>query len=84
MTQIPGGGDAVHVTSRILLDVSPLDLTSITIESTGRLVLSPHIDIDLRVNFILIKGDMHIGSEECPYPARAHITLLGKYNTSIS
>lgn len=76
----PGVNDNVTITTSVLLDESPPELFSITIEEGGRLVWSPNVDIDLRVHYILIRGRMDIGgeSEACKYQAKATITLIGK------
>ena len=71
-------GDSVVISKPILLDESPLDLFSITIEPSGRLVWSPDVAIDLRVSYIWIDGRLDIGSEDCPYEGETNITLTGK------
>ncbi|XP_046576514.1 LOW QUALITY PROTEIN: cell surface hyaluronidase-like [Haliotis rubra] len=67
----------VVITEHVLLDESPPELHSIIIESRGRLVWSPDGDYNVTTQFILIKGQMDIGSEDCKFPARAHVTLTG-------
>ncbi|XP_046367425.2 cell surface hyaluronidase-like [Haliotis rufescens] len=71
----------VVISDHILLDESPPELHSITIESRGRLVWSPDGDYNVTTKYILIKGQMDIGSEDCKFPARAHITLTGVRGT---
>ena len=62
----------------ILLDEPSVDVFSINITSTGRLVWSPDVEIDLRVSYIWVEGMLDIGSEECPYEGKTTITLTGK------
>ena len=69
----------VTISEPVLLDESPPDLDSINITSTGRLVWSPDVDIDLRVNYIWVAGRLDIGSEDCPYGGETTITLTGKF-----
>ena len=70
-------GSMVTISEPVLLDESPPDLNSINITSTGRLVWSPDVDIDLRVNYIWVAGRLDIGSEDCPYEGETTITLTG-------
>ena len=72
-------GSIVIISESILLDESPPDLYSIIITSTGRLVWSPDVVINLRVNYIWVEGRLDIGSEDCPYEGETTITLTGKF-----
>ena len=65
----------------VLMDEPSLDLFSINITSTGRLVWSPDVDIDLRVRYIWVNGRLDIGSEDCPYDGKTTITLTGRCPT---
>ena len=78
--QLPAQNDNVTINKPIMLDTSPHELFSITVESGGRLVWSEEGDYSVRLHYILIKdgGEMHIGAEDCKFEAKASITLLGK------
>jgi hypothetical protein len=78
--KVPVFNDSVTIATAVLLDASPPPLHCITIESGGLLVWSPDVavDIELTVSYIYIEGQMHIGSEDCPYTRNTHITLTGK------
>ncbi|XP_056019715.1 cell surface hyaluronidase-like [Ostrea edulis] len=85
--QPPQEGDALVIESgdSILLDTSPPRLDSITIKSGGKLVVADGKDISLIVKYILINGEMHVGSEDCPFTGKLHITLegnLGEYSVA--
>ena len=56
--------------------MSPPELSSITIEENGALIWA-NMNITLTVHWILVKGDFHIGSEDCTFTERAHIRLIG-------
>ena len=60
-----------------LLDTSPPHLGSITVESGGKLVVADGMDIKLSVTYILIRGEMHVGAEDCKFTGKLHITLRG-------
>ncbi|XP_072324858.1 cell surface hyaluronidase CEMIP2-like isoform X1 [Scyliorhinus torazame] len=61
---------------------SPASVHSIVIENGGKLVFkdSPKSPIHLRSRYILVRtgGELHIGSEGCPYTSSASISLVGK------
>ncbi|XP_069115544.1 cell surface hyaluronidase-like [Argopecten irradians] len=78
--QVPLHGDDVYVTGHVLLDVSPPELRSITIEPGATLVWSPDGDYHVTTKFIHVKGAFHVGSEICPFEANARITLTGDRN----
>ncbi|XP_067664214.1 cell surface hyaluronidase-like [Haliotis asinina] len=73
----PGAQSRVFINDAILLDESPPELHSITIETTGRLVWSPDGDYDLTTQYILIKGRFDVGSDDCKFHRKANITLTG-------
>ncbi|KAK7491692.1 hypothetical protein BaRGS_00017145 [Batillaria attramentaria] len=75
--QKPGAGDHVVINQHVLLDESPPELYSITIKPSGSLVFSPDTPISLTLRSILILGDMHIGSHDCRFTGKVHITLIG-------
>ncbi|KAL3861903.1 hypothetical protein ACJMK2_007916 [Sinanodonta woodiana] len=74
----PTVGSNVTINTGILLDESSLNLTGITVTSSGKLVFSPIVDISLTVNFIEISGEVIIGSESCLYQRNVRVTLAGK------
>ncbi|KAK3104802.1 hypothetical protein FSP39_010371, partial [Pinctada imbricata] len=78
--QIPGENANVTIDQGMLLDMSPPELFSITIVAGGKLIWKSSEEVSLRVHYIQIKdqGEMHIGSEDCPYLDNTKITLLGK------
>lgn len=72
-------GDSVYITESILLDVSPPELSNITIEIGGRLVADPNSKVTVRVANIYIEGSLEIGSEDCLFDGELTITLTGIY-----
>ncbi|XP_069120731.1 cell surface hyaluronidase-like [Argopecten irradians] len=74
---LPAAGDTVTITGHVLLDVSPPALFGILVETGASLVWSPEGDFHVFTNYIHVKGAFHIGSEDCPFQANAHITLTG-------
>ncbi len=58
----------------VVLDVSPPTLRSLTID--GRLSFSNENDIELQTDWILLHGELHIGSEDEPHTRNATITLV--------
>ncbi|KAK3101827.1 hypothetical protein FSP39_006632 [Pinctada imbricata] len=62
--------------SQVLLDVDDLDIKSITIEKGASLVFDD-IEATVRVNYILVKGSLILGSESCPLTAHIEIILKG-------
>ncbi|XP_046566225.1 cell surface hyaluronidase-like, partial [Haliotis rubra] len=73
----PGAQSRVFINDAILLDESPPELHSVTIETNGRLVWSPDGDYNLTTQYILIKGRFDIGSDDCKFHRKANITLTG-------
>nr|XP_034311769.1 cell surface hyaluronidase [Crassostrea gigas] len=75
----PKEGDSLVIQDgdSFLLDTSPPPLDSITIESGGKLVVADGMDIKLSVKYILIRGEMHVGSEDCKFTGKLHITVRG-------
>ncbi|XP_078319448.1 cell surface hyaluronidase-like [Crassostrea virginica] len=77
----PKQGDDLVIESGdfFLLDTSPPPLGSITVESGGKLVVADGMDIKLSVTYILIRGEMHVGAEDCKFTGKLHITLRGDF-----
>ncbi|XP_076454826.1 cell surface hyaluronidase-like [Babylonia areolata] len=74
----PSEGSAVVISDSVLLDESPAELSSVTVSAGGSLVFSPEGDVTLTTKYLMLYGALHIGSEDCPFPARAKILLTGK------
>jgi cell migration-inducing and hyaluronan-binding protein len=74
--RVPGEGDAVTITRdmEVVLDVSPPTLRSLTID--GKLSFSNDNDIELITDWIVLHGELHIGSEAEPHTRNATITLV--------
>ncbi|KAK7094558.1 cell surface hyaluronidase-like [Littorina saxatilis] len=68
----------VVISDHVLIDEWVPPLHSITINKGASLIFSPWVDHDLRLHFIHIYGDMHIGSHDCKFPRKVNITLIGK------
>ncbi|XP_069120192.1 cell surface hyaluronidase-like [Argopecten irradians] len=75
--KLPEAGTNVSITGNVLLDMSPPELFGVTVEANSKLVWSPDGDYTLVTNFITLKGELHIGSEDCPFEANARISLTG-------
>ena len=77
--QKPASLDSVTIDRPVLLDESPPQLTKIYIADTGKLVVSPDDGpLLLKLRHILIHGELHIGSEDCPFTEKFRIVLTGK------
>ncbi len=79
---VPGPG--AHVTipqgRRIVLDVSPPPLGSLTVHGVLTFADRP---LDLSVGWIMVHGLFEIGTEATPYPYRATITLTGALDEDV-
>ncbi|XP_033732710.1 protein DDB_G0287365-like [Pecten maximus] len=75
--KLPEAGANVSIAGNVLLDMSPPSLFGVTVETNSKLVWSPEGDFTLITNFIHLKGELHIGSETCPFEANARISLTG-------
>ena len=64
--QVPAAGDKVTIASgqEVLLDVSPPALDGITIN--GKLVFADESDLSLTTEWILVLGELQIGTEANP------------------
>ncbi len=73
--QLPAAGDKVTIASdqEVLLDVSPPALNGLTIN--GKLVFSDESDLALTTEWILVFGELQIGTEDAPHQHKATITL---------
>src|SRR5690554_6588858 len=74
--RVPAEGDAVVIDRdmEVVLDVSPPTLRSLTIN--GKLSFANDSDIELTTDWIMLHGELHIGSEAEPHTRNATITLV--------
>src|SRR5690554_1248384 len=74
--RVPAEGDAVVIDRdmEVVLDVSPPPLRSLTID--GKLRFANDKDIELITEWIMLHGELHIGSEAEPHTRNATITLV--------
>ena len=73
--QVPVAGDKVTIASdqEVLLDVSPPALSGLTIN--GKLVFADESDLALTTEWIMVFGELQIGTEANPFTHKATITL---------
>ncbi|HTQ99981.1 MAG TPA: G8 domain-containing protein [Candidatus Acidoferrum sp.] len=73
--KVPAAGDKVDIASGkdVVLDVSPPALDGITIN--GKLSFSDKADLELTTEWIMVHGELQIGTEAKPYTHKATITL---------
>ncbi|MCL6251551.1 G8 domain-containing protein [Altererythrobacter sp. KTW20L] len=74
--RVPAAGDAVTIPrgTEVLLDVSPPELRSLTVD--GRLRFADESDLELATDWIYLRrGELLIGSEDRPHTHKATITL---------
>ncbi|HEX5442965.1 MAG TPA: G8 domain-containing protein [Pirellulales bacterium] len=73
--KVPGEGDKVTIgrDMNVILDVSPPPLHGLTID--GKLSFSNNADVELTTDWVLIHGELDIGSETHPHTRKATITL---------
>ena len=73
--EIPQAGGTVNIGDdvNVILDVSPPALSGITIN--GKLGFSDESDIELTTEWILVFGELEIGTEARPHTSNATITL---------
>jgi len=73
--QVPAAGDKVTIASdqEVLLDVSPPALNGLTIN--GKLVFADESDLELTTEWIMVFGELQIGTEAAPHQHNATITL---------
>ena len=72
---LPRAGDIVTIGAGlgVVLDVSPPGLNGINVE--GRLSFSNDVDVDLTTEWIVLTGELAIGSEARPHTRNATITF---------
>src|SRR5213592_2942227 len=73
--KVPVAGDKVTIAKdkNVLLDVSPPALGSLTIE--GKLSFADNKDLELTTEWIMVHGELEIGTEKAPHTRKAAITL---------
>src|SRR6185312_10277642 len=76
--KVPRAGDTVTIArgKDVLLDVSPPSLGGLHIE--GKLSFSDKADIELTTEWIMVHGELEIGTEAKPHTRKATITLTDK------
>jgi len=73
--KVPAAGDKVDIASgkEVILDVSPPQLNGLTIN--GKLTFADTSDLELTTEWVMVHGELQIGTEARPYQHRATITL---------
>ncbi len=73
--QVPAAGDKVVIASgqEVILDVSPPPLNGLTIN--GKLSFADEADLELTTEWIMVFGELAIGTEARPHTHKATITL---------
>jgi hypothetical protein len=73
--KVPVAGDKVEIPGgkEVILDVNPPALGGLTIN--GKLTFADKSDLELNTEWIMVHGELAIGSEAAPYTHRATITL---------
>jgi hypothetical protein len=73
--KVPAAGDVVSIEKGkdVLLDVSPPPLNGLHIE--GKLAFSDKADLELTTEWIMVHGELEIGTEAKPHTRNATITL---------
>src|SRR5215213_5015958 len=73
--RVPRAGDAVTIAAGkdVVLDVSPPALGSLTID--GKLSFANNADLELTTEWIMLHGELEIGTEARPHTRKATITL---------
>jgi cell migration-inducing and hyaluronan-binding protein len=73
--KVPAAGDKVEIASgkSVILDVSPPALNGLTIN--GKLAFADTADVELTTEWVMIHGELAIGTEAKPHTRKATITL---------
>src|SRR5262249_4892528 len=73
--KVPAAGDKVTIEKGkdVILDVSPPALNGLTIE--GKLSFADNKDLELTTEWIMVHGELEIGTEAKPHTRKATITL---------
>src|SRR5690349_5858232 len=73
--KVPAAGDKVEIAvgRNVILDVSPPALNGLTIN--GKLTFADTADLELTTEWIMLHGELEIGTEAKPHTRKATITL---------
>src|SRR6187402_664614 len=73
--KVPVAGEKVEIASgkEVILDVSPPALGGLTIN--GKLSFSDKSDLELNTEWIMVHGELEVGTEAAPHTRKATITL---------
>ena len=73
--RVPRAGDRVTIAAgqEVILDVSPPALASLSID--GKLTFANNADLELTTEWVMLHGELEIGTEARPHTRRATITL---------
>jgi hypothetical protein len=73
--KVPAAGDKVEIASgkEVILDVSPPALGGMTIN--GKLSFANNADLELTTEWVMLHGELAIGTEATPHTRKATITL---------
>src|SRR6478736_6306019 len=73
--KVPAAGDKVEIASgkNVILDVSPPALGGLTIN--GKLSFADKSDLELNTEWIMVHGELEVGTEARPFTHKATITL---------
>ena len=73
--KVPAAGDKVEIASgkEVILDVSPPALNGVTIN--GKLTFADKSDLALTTEWVMVHGELQIGTEAKPFTHKATITL---------
>src|SRR5690349_17357559 len=73
--KVPVAGDKVDIPAgkEVLLDVSPPALGGVTVN--GKLTFADNADLELTTEWVMVHGELQIGTEATPYTHKATITL---------
>ena len=76
--KVPAAGDLVEIATGkdVVLDVSPPALNGVTIN--GKLSFANNADLELTTEWIMVHGELAIGTEAIPHTRKATITLTDK------
>jgi cell migration-inducing and hyaluronan-binding protein len=73
--KVPAAGEKVEIASgrNVILDVSPPALGGVTIN--GKLTFADNADVELTTEWVMVHGELTIGTEARPHTRKATITL---------
>jgi hypothetical protein len=73
--KVPAAGEKVEIASgkNVILDVSPPALGGVTIN--GKLTFADNADVELTTEWVMLHGELAIGTEAKPHTRKATITL---------